>query len=291
MLDYSNSDEGRFWRDWQDQNSHPTLVNDESIARVERELGVKLPSAFVALLRLKNGGIPRKQARLLTPEQIEISQWRVFPLVLGSIEQLEYLEWRWGLDESDENRFLYFGWGVGPWICFDYRGCGPTGEPSVVCIWPSVDETLLELGESFEAYIRSLWIAERMDCYGIVHSGANDGLVWTEVVERLDLVPGETFVFGDGVKAKRHTFGHHKSWQAVGYVGGERRNAHFTLKPNIDSSYEVGYLDHPECAWLLRTDCTPGRRAELQAILETLSYETVIFHLVDWARFPGTIVE
>jgi hypothetical protein len=35
-------------------------VTDEAIADAERELGFRLPAAYVALMRTQNGGIPRR---------------------------------------------------------------------------------------------------------------------------------------------------------------------------------------------------------------------------------------
>lgn len=45
-------------------------VTDERIARVERELGMRLPEVILAVLRIQNGGSPRNDAIFLEPAEL-----------------------------------------------------------------------------------------------------------------------------------------------------------------------------------------------------------------------------
>jgi hypothetical protein len=41
-------------------------------------------------------------------------------------------------------------------LCLDYRACGPTGEPRVVHIDQEWDYAIVDVAETFEAFVRGL---------------------------------------------------------------------------------------------------------------------------------------
>jgi hypothetical protein len=41
-------------------------------------------------------------------------------------------------------------------VCFDYRACGPSGEPHVVVVDQVCDYQITIVAENFEAFIRGL---------------------------------------------------------------------------------------------------------------------------------------
>jgi SMI1/KNR4 family protein SUKH-1 len=109
-------------------------LTDESVRAAELALGYKLPVSYLRLLRVQNGGLPRR---------------RCFPVGRGHIEVtgLYGVGGWYGIDSPNRgSQYMVREWGypdVGvviaptPWgghdaIMLDYTDCGPQGEPRVI---------------------------------------------------------------------------------------------------------------------------------------------------------------
>lgn len=154
-----------FW-DGSAEFTSPGSVTDEDVARVERLLGYTLPKAYVALLRTKNGGVPKRKAfPTATP-----TSWSPNHVAISGICGLGG---KWGID-SDElgSRFMIAEWGYPPIgivfgqcpsaghdaILLDYSACGATGEPAVVHVDLEArgGPKLTPLAPDFESFLSGL---------------------------------------------------------------------------------------------------------------------------------------
>ncbi|MFZ1105279.1 MAG: SMI1/KNR4 family protein [Hyphomicrobiaceae bacterium] len=139
--------------------------SDAVIAAVERELGYKLPTSYIELMRVQNGGFPRRTAHR-TKERTTWSHDHIAITGLYSIGR----DKRCSLLGECGSQFWSDEWGYPPigvyfadcpsaghdMVCLDYRACGPTGEPQVVHIDQEWDYKIVHVADSFEAFIRGL---------------------------------------------------------------------------------------------------------------------------------------
>lgn len=150
-------------------SEYPT---DEMIAKVEKELGYKLPASYIALCKLHNGGY---LAKCCCPCD-ESTSWAedhvgvIGILGIGSDLSLS-------LCGELGSRFMIEEWGypdIGvaiadcpsaghDMIFLDYRQCGPQGEPGVVHIDQEADYEITQLAGNFEEFIRMLVSEEEYD--------------------------------------------------------------------------------------------------------------------------------
>lgn len=107
-------------------------LTEEAVALAEEQLGVTLPSAYLKLLGQQNGGYLRAAAGIssqlngIGPRFPSITRdeawWRPKNADAGA----------WAPPDS---RLLIPFDGDGHWdMCFDYRGCGPRGVPSITFV-------------------------------------------------------------------------------------------------------------------------------------------------------------
>ncbi len=124
-----------FWND-SDYFTGPALTA-EAVAGAEASLGYSLPAAYVELLRLRNGGCPRKDCfPTVTP-----TSWTDDHIALSGIRGIGG---KWGIDSPtlgskvmiEEWRYPRVGIVVGECpsaghdvVMLDYSLCGATGEP------------------------------------------------------------------------------------------------------------------------------------------------------------------
>ncbi|MFL5358743.1 SMI1/KNR4 family protein [Archangium sp.] len=147
-------------------------VTEEMLARAQTTLRLRLPLAYVTLLRERNGGVPARRCFRTTaptswaPDHIEISRL----LGIGFEE---------GLDGALGSAYLVREWDypdIGLVICdtpsgghdtvmLDYSECGPEGEPRVVYV--DEDRSVLLLARDFSAFVAGL-----VDCRVLAASGA-----------------------------------------------------------------------------------------------------------------------
>ncbi|SYX83914.1 SMI1/KNR4 family protein [Paenibacillus alvei] len=151
------------------QSEPPT---DELIALIEEELGYKLPSSYIALMKQRNGGVPKntcfptEDATSWAEDHIAISG------ILGIGREKSY-----SLCGDLGSQFMIEDWGypdIGVVICdcpsaghdvvmLDYRACGRDGEPEVIHVDQEDDYEITFLADNFEAFIRGLVSAEEYD--------------------------------------------------------------------------------------------------------------------------------
>lgn len=139
-------------------------VRDEMVSRAEAELGVRLPRSYVDLLRVQNGGRPRRRCLRTTfatswgPNHIEVE------IIYG-------IGGEWGIDSSSGiggSNYLIAEWDfprIGVVIgdtpsageevlMLDYSTVGSHGEPSVAHI--AEDRIPRTVAETFEAFLAQL---------------------------------------------------------------------------------------------------------------------------------------
>jgi SMI1 / KNR4 family (SUKH-1) len=132
---------------------HPPLT-DADVAAAEALLGVRLPQSYLVLLRQQNGGYLRGA----WPGTV---QHTLFGIGAGFPSITTHEAW-WKAPQAGD------GWaprlpgllvpfdGDGHWdMCFDYRDCGPQGDPAVTHIDLEAEEDRQVAG-SFDAYLDGL---------------------------------------------------------------------------------------------------------------------------------------
>src|SRR5262245_30308563 len=127
-----------FWDD-DDYFTGPPLTA-ELIVKVERDFGLRLPPAYVSLLRRPNGGTPR---RTCFPTEGQTSWAEDHVMVVG----IRGIGGKWGIDSPELGSApMVEEWGypdvgivVGECpsaghdaVMLDYSLCGPSGEPRVI---------------------------------------------------------------------------------------------------------------------------------------------------------------
>ena len=130
-----------FLKDFFDATTYYTSpkLTDAMITAVEKQLGFKLPTVYLDLLRVKNGGAPKRQCFPTAGTHWSDNHVRMTALCgIGG---------RWGIDSEtmgsrhmiEQGGFPEVGIFVG-WtptaghdgIFLDYRECGPQGEPCIL---------------------------------------------------------------------------------------------------------------------------------------------------------------
>jgi hypothetical protein len=167
-------DPSTFWEDSDyaaEAHTEPAPSN-ELIARVEADLGYRLPAFYVALMRVRNGGIPRNTCFPTT----EATSWADDHIAITSIVGIGY-DKLYSLCGGLGSQFMLDEWeypaiGVVVADCpsaghdlvmLDYRACGPTGEPAVIHIDQESDFAITYLAPNFEAFVRGLLPGEAFD--------------------------------------------------------------------------------------------------------------------------------
>ena len=137
-------------------------LTEGMVAEVERGLGYRLPADYVGLLRVKNGGTPRRQCHATSGTSWSDNHVRVMSLFgIGG---------RWGIDSEEfgtrrmieQGGFPEIGIIVG-WtptaghdaIMLDYSECDADGEPRVVLMDAESGEWQV-LAAGFGAFLEGL---------------------------------------------------------------------------------------------------------------------------------------
>lgn len=170
-MPFENFDFTDFWYD-SDSDYVKALTypppTDEEISNAEKRLGYKLPESYIALTKLKNGGIPNKTCHPTN----EPTSWSEDHVAITSIHGIHNI--------AEETEHAVDNWGypaIGVVICdcpsaghdmlfLDYRDCGPQmekGEPSVVHIDQECDYEITFVADNFEGFILGLVSDEEYD--------------------------------------------------------------------------------------------------------------------------------
>jgi hypothetical protein len=155
-----------FWEDSEFARKHYVgePVTDLMIASVEKELGYKLPRAYIELLRTQNGGAPKRTNHPAAP-----TSWAKDHVALTAIFGIDRAK-RHSLCGGGGSRFYHEEWGypdIGIYfadcpsaghdmIALDYRKCGPQGEPEVVHVDQECDCKITFLARNFSEFLRGL---------------------------------------------------------------------------------------------------------------------------------------
>lgn len=149
-----------------------TPPSDALIASVEAELGYRLPASYVALMRAHNGGIllntccPAPNRTTWAEDHVAVSG------IMGIGRVKAY-----SLAGSSGSRSLINEWGypaIGVYfadcpsaghdmIAFDYRDCGPDGEPQIVHVDQEDDYRITVLAPDFVSFVQALRSEEDYD--------------------------------------------------------------------------------------------------------------------------------
>jgi hypothetical protein len=165
-IDFTN-----FWNDSKYANEEygGDEITNALIATTEFELGYKLPSAYIALMKLHNGGMPNKcyfptsQPTSWAKDHIAITGIMGIgnnsPSSLCGDSGSQFWIDEWGYP----NLGIYFcdcpsaGHDM---IALDYTQCGTQGEPEVVHIDQEANYKKTFLAKNFETFIKGLYKKE-----------------------------------------------------------------------------------------------------------------------------------
>ncbi len=152
------------WLDFFDASTHYTgpPLTDALVASAERALGYTLPASYLHLLRVKNGGCPKRQCHPTggthwSDNHVRVAtifgiggQWGIDSEQFGTRHMIRQA----GLPEIG----IVVGWTPTAGhdaIMLDYGICGPRGEPRVVHVDPEDDASAV-LATTFEEFLRGL---------------------------------------------------------------------------------------------------------------------------------------
>jgi hypothetical protein len=156
-----------FWKDseYAESTYGDGCPSDALVASVEAELGFRLPGSYVALMRTRNGGFPRNTCCPAPGKTSWAEDHVAISAIMGIGREKEC-----SLAGRSGSRFLIEEWGypaIGVYfadcpsaghdmIAFDYRDCGPDGEPRVVHVDQEVDYRITVLAPDFAGFVQAL---------------------------------------------------------------------------------------------------------------------------------------
>jgi hypothetical protein len=140
-------------------------LTDIMIAEVERTLGYKLPAAYVQLMKERNGGIPKRTNHRTNTR----TTWAEDHVAISGISGIGKTR-RYSLCGEAGSKFWIEEWGypaIGVYFAdcpsaghdmvgFDYRRCGPKGEPAVVHVDQEWDYQITPVATDFTSFINGL---------------------------------------------------------------------------------------------------------------------------------------
>lgn len=136
-------------------------LTEEMVREGETILGVKLPSAYLEMLRFQNGGFlakrrfPTSQPTSWADDHVEVNEFfglgcqHGLDSPLGSRDMSEIWMYPEGL--------LWLSGDGHTGFFLDYRSCGPQGEPSVVWLDMETDpDEIFQLAPNFGEFVSKL---------------------------------------------------------------------------------------------------------------------------------------
>ncbi|MDP1738639.1 MAG: SMI1/KNR4 family protein [Caulobacter sp.] len=154
------------------------LLTDELLARVEAELGYRLPAAYVALCQNQNGGAP-----IRTCHRAATTSWAPDHVAITNIKAIGFKNiWSLCGELGRDNTLTEWGYpAIGVYfadcpsaghdmLCLDYRQLDDSGEPAVVHVSQGSDYTITFVAPSFESFLLGLEPDEAFDDDGLSHS-------------------------------------------------------------------------------------------------------------------------
>ena len=123
------------------QHFNPAGASEILIAEIENLLHVKLPAAYLEVMRVQNGGHASHTAFLVADSDNQISGEDIHWLSAESFHKLEELEpltepdqAGWDIHAEQLDLLIAFKQAGACFWCFDYRKSGCQGEPAIVYI-------------------------------------------------------------------------------------------------------------------------------------------------------------
>jgi cell wall assembly regulator SMI1 len=140
-------------------------LTDELVKSVEDELGYKLPSFYIELMKAQNGGLPINTCCPSSERTSWAEDHVAITGILGIGRKKSY-----SLCGDLGSQFMIDEWeypNIGIYICdcpsaghdmicLDYRKNGKDGEPEVVHVDQEFDYKITYLAKSFEKFVKSL---------------------------------------------------------------------------------------------------------------------------------------
>lgn len=170
-LIYGDFDVSNFWvkSDYADKEYVCPPFDDDTIEEIQEDLGYKLPLTYIELMRTQNGGIPNRTSHKTKPDCSSANHHVAIHAIFG-IDTIRF-------NSIGYSQFWHVEWGyplIGIYfadcpsaghdmVCMDYRGCGPSGEPSIVHISQIGGFIISHLADDFESFIRGLEPKEAID--------------------------------------------------------------------------------------------------------------------------------
>jgi len=165
--DYEGFDVNSFWEEseYAKKEYICASLTDALVQEIENELGYKLPSSYIELMDVQNGGFPKNTAAPCN----ESTSWSHDHVAITGIFGIGKSK-SWSLCGGLGSQFMIDEWkypDIGVYICdcpsaghdmvaLDYRKCGKTGEPEVVHVDQENDYKITFLAATFEQFIKSL---------------------------------------------------------------------------------------------------------------------------------------
>jgi hypothetical protein len=247
---------------------------------VQAKLGVRLPSAYVALLRRFNGGYPRKAAYLVRGDASGEDDW---VMEVESIYGLKEIAWGGSLACLDEppDGLVEFGTRDGghDLLCFDYRACGPQGEPAVVTMEDMYPDDMSQVSPNFETLVNGMFSAEKADCFGFRIAEDDQQELWETIRDSLSLTQ-----LGDSC-------GQHATWKTAPWSVGTDPTDFFLARSAANGQGFRYFPEHPECTTVLHASIHPKHRPDLGRVLSQLPHPSVVVHKVIWSHWRSALDE
>ncbi len=171
---FGDFDATDFWQDceYAAENYVEIVPTANTIAEVEATLGYKLPSSYIELCKIQNGGSPNNIChRTKSPTSWANDHCQIVGIFaigktadysLAGLTGSKFWMEEWGYPDIG----VYFAdcpSAGHDMLCLDYRDCGPRGEPRVVHIHQEGDYKITPVADSFEAFVRGLESADNFN--------------------------------------------------------------------------------------------------------------------------------
>lgn len=145
---------------WSDSNycTGPQL-SDAAVRKAEKRFGYKLPKAYLRLLRVRNGGSPRRPYFHIQG----LAGWGQGYFEVESLRGIGHEDWSIDTNDMGDN-YPEIGLIIGDTpsgghdaVMFDYSQCGPKGEPRVVhAVQGCAASEVTVLAPDFTAFVAAL---------------------------------------------------------------------------------------------------------------------------------------
>ncbi len=157
----------------EDEKWHEDGLNEELVAKIEHDFGVVLPPAYIAFMRLWNGGLLKKNAY---PTLIPLAQGHRWAEIAGLFSISDAKPYALMGDKGtgyfvNHKHFPPIGFVIGcnadetAGVMLSYRDCGPKGDPAVVFVdlrANPADPSIVQLADNFMAFIDGLTTREAL---------------------------------------------------------------------------------------------------------------------------------